>query len=143
MREITDYQAKLSPKSQHIDIIEVECETPLLINAYYTKDDYMYVDMDLGGVVIKLIPGQDIFTFSFARLEKTTLEYTVSVYNSKESPDITLTTSDGETIHVVGNTLQQGKIYLIPQSINVLNNAKSETRFIFKYGFSIINRIFH
>ena len=137
MREITDYQAKLSTKSQHIDIIEVECETPLLINAYYTKDDYMYVDMDLGGVVIKLIPGQEFFTFSFARLEKTTLEYTVSVYNSKESPDITLTTSDGETIHVVGNTLQQGKIYLIPQSINVLNNAKSETRFIFKYGFGV------
>ena len=137
MKEITDYQSKLSEKSQHIDIIEVECETPLLINAYYTKDDYYYVDMDLGGVVIKLIPGQDIFTFSFKILEKTTLEYTVSLYNSKESPDVTLSTSDGETIHIFGNVLQQGKMYSIPQSITVLNNVKTATRFIFKFGFGV------
>ena len=41
------------------------------------------------------------------------------------------------SVKQVYNWIEQGKIYLIPQSINVLNNAKSETRFIFKYGFGV------
>ena len=140
MSIITDFKAELPEKSQHIDIIEVECETPLLINAYYTKDDFYYVDVDKGGVVMKLIPGQNSYSFSLKRYDLTTLEYTVSLFNPKESPDVTLSFYDGSTPHhFTGNSLQTGVLLSIPERVNILNNGKSETRVIFKYGLGVDN----
>jgi hypothetical protein len=35
MVEIKDYFATIPERSQHIDIVEIRCATPLLVNAYY------------------------------------------------------------------------------------------------------------
>ena len=48
-----------------------------------------------------------------------------------------LTFSDGTVHHVLGNILQKGTILNIPRKVTILNNCKSETRFIFKFGLSV------
>ena len=137
MSDINDFKAELPSKSQHIDIIEVTCETPLLINAYYTKDDFFYTDIEKGGVVLKLLPGQSSFNFSFKRYDLTTLEYTISLYNPTETPDVTLSFYDGTPHRFTGNSLQTGIILSIPETVTILNNCKSETRVIFKFGLAV------
>ena len=137
MSDINDFKAELPSKSQHIDIIEVTCETPLLINAYYTKDDFFYTDIEKGGVVLKLLPGQSSFNFSFKRYDLTTLEYTISLYNPTETPDVTLSFYDGTPHRFTGNSLQTGVILSIPETVTILNNCKSETRVIFKFGLAV------
>ena len=39
MTDINDYQIILQEKSQHIDIVEFECNTPLLANIYYSNEN--------------------------------------------------------------------------------------------------------
>jgi len=125
MKDIIDFKAELPSKSQHIDIIEIECETPLLINAYYTKDNYIYTDIDRGQVVLKMLPSQSNFVFSFKTYNMTTLEYTISLYNPTESPDVTASFSDGTQHHITGNSLQTGVLMHVPESVNIINNCKS------------------
>ena len=137
MVQIEDFKAELPSKSQHIDIIEVTCETPLLMNAYYTKDDFIYVDIEKGGVVIKSLSSQSSFDFSLKEYELSSMEYTISLYNPKESPDITVSFPDGTQHRFTGNSLQQGTIMHIPDKVKVINNLKTETRFIFKFGLSV------
>ena len=137
MKEIVDFYADLPSKPQHIDIIEVECETPLLMNAYYTADDYIYTDIDRGQVVIKMLAGKNNFNFAFKTLNRTKLEYTISVYNSIEAPDITASFSDGTQHQITRNSLETGEMFRVPQSVNIINNGNSETRFIFKFGLGV------
>ena len=137
MKEIINFQADLPSKSQHIDIIEVECETPLLMNAYYTKDDYIFTDVDKGHVVIKMLPPQSNFMFSFKTYNTSFFQYTISIYNPTKSGDITLSFSEGTQHHITRNALEIGALYGVPQSVNIINNGKSETRFIFKFGLDV------
>ena len=139
MTDIKNFTAELPTKSQHIDIIEILCETPLLINAYYTKDfnDSNYYDVEKGGVVIKSLPRKSYFSFSLKSYDLNIFEYTISLYNPIDSPDVFINFSDGTVHHVLGNTLQEGKVSNIPNKVTILNNCKSETRFIFKFGLSV------
>jgi hypothetical protein len=45
MTDINNYQTNLPEKSQHIDVIEIQCKSPLLLNAYYTYDNYPYTNV--------------------------------------------------------------------------------------------------
>ena len=137
MTDIKHFTAELPAKSQHIDIIEVQCETPLLMNAYYTQDSFFYADIEKGGVAIKLLPKQSSFAFSLKTYDVNIFEYTISLYNPEESPDVTITFSDGTVHRVTGNTLQVRTVPKIPQKVTIMNNCKSETRFIFKFGLSV------
>ena len=137
MKEITNFKADLPSKPQHIDIIEVECETPLLMNAYYTRDDYIFTDVDKGQVVIKMLPPQSNFQFSFKTYNSSLFQYTISIYNPTKSGDITLSFSEGTQHHVRRNALEIGALYGVPESVNIINEGKSETRFIFKFGLNV------
>ena len=138
MTDIKHFTAELPAKSQHIDIIEIQCETPLLMNAYYTKDNFAYVDIDKGGVVIKMIPGQSRTMFSLKEYNNTSrFEFTISLYNPNESPDVTVSFTDGTIHQYIGNSLQEGMMMHIPEGATVINNCKTETRFIFKFGLSV------
>ena len=137
MVEIEDFKAELPSKSQHIDIIEITCETPLIMNAYYTQDTFYYADIEKGGVVIKSLPSQSSFDFSFKEYELNSLEYSISLYNPIENPDVTVSFSDGTQHRFTGNSLMKGILMHIPKSAKVINNLKTETRFIFKFGLSV------
>ena len=138
MTEIVDFKAELPSKSQHIDVIEVTCATPLVMNAYYTKDDYFYADIERGGVVMKMLPAQSSFSFNFKKYtDQTIMDYTISLYNPTESPDVIVSFSDGTKHQFSGNSLQTGTVMNIPDRVSITNNVQSETRFIFKYGLPV------
>ena len=60
-----------------------------------------------------------------------------SLYNPNESPDVTVSFTDGTIHQYLGNSLQIGMIMHIPEGATVINNCKTETRFIFKFGLSV------
>ena len=84
MSEIYDYQADLEPRSQHIDIIEIECISPLLINAYYTYSKYQYQNLNQGEIVIKELLPNDNFKFTIEPQEENLFYYSLSLYNQEE-----------------------------------------------------------
>ena len=138
MTEIVDFKAELPAKSQHIDVIEVTCATPLLMNAYYTRDDLFYSDIERGGVVIKMLPAQSSFSFNFKKYDdQSTMDYTISLYNPTESPKVSVSFTDGTQHQFTGNSLQTGTVMNIPDRVTITNNVQSETRFIFKYGLPV------
>jgi hypothetical protein len=75
--------------------------------------------------------------FSLKEYNMSIFEFTVSLYNPNESPDITISFTDGTIHQYIGNSLQVGKIMHIPEGATILNNCKTETRFIFKFGLSV------
>ena len=139
MQSITDYRKILPSNSQHLDVIEIECSTPLLINVYYTKNNLFYADVEKGGVAIKLLDAQTSYEFSFKKYEgnDNVLDYSISIFNPVENPDITLTFSDGTQHQIKENSLQTGFLFSIPFKVRITNNGKTQTRFIFKSGYSV------
>jgi len=137
MTDIIDYQADLPEKSQHIDVIEIECKSPLLINAYYTYDDYSYVNVKKGEIVIKELPAQDSFRFTVNKEDIALFYYSMSLFNPTETPSVTVRFADGNEHYISENSVQTGFLMSTPDSITVINNCKSQTRFIFKIGFDV------
>ena len=58
MTNIWDYQIDLTQKSQHIDIIEITCSSPFLLNTYYNYDSYSYNNSKKGEISFKDLPIQ-------------------------------------------------------------------------------------
>ena len=137
MNEIYDYQVALETRSQHIDVIEIECISPLLMNAYYTDEEYQYQNVKQGEIVVKeLLPSTE-FKFTIEPQEEDLFYYSLSLYNSYEVPYVTMRFSDGTEHYISGNTLQERILTTIPSQITVINKAKSKTRFIFKIGLNV------
>ena len=137
MTPIYNYQTDLPEKSQHIDVIEIECLSPLLINAYYSYDSYEYHDLKQGEIVVKDLDPNSEFSFTLEPQEGYMFYYTLSLFNQVEVPYVTLRFSDGTEHYISGNTLQDGKLMSIPTEISIINKVKSKTRFIFKIGLNI------
>ena len=137
MTLIEDYQVILPYKSQHIDVIEIECITPLLINAYYTYDYYYYGYLSKGEVFIKSILAQSSYDFYFNTYDVNILEYSISTYNSIGISDTILTFSDDTQHEIKGNSIQTGLIQNTPNRVRVYNSGEYAIRFIFKYGYAV------
>ena len=139
MQTITDFRKILPANSQHIDVIEIECHSPLLINAYYTKESIFYADIEKGGVAIKVLSGKTNYDFSFKKYSgnENNFDYSISVYNPNDNPDVTLTFSDNTIHRIRGNSIQTGFILSIPQRVKMTNNIDDETRVIFKFGYGV------
>ena len=138
MTNIDNYQADLPEKSQHIDVIEIECNSPLLINAYYSYDEYEYEYIRQGEIVVKdLLPNSE-FKFSIEPQEGEDLfYYSLSLFNSVEVPYVTLRFSEGTEHYISGNTLQNGILMFIPTDVTIINKVNTKTRFIFKVGLNV------
>ena len=137
MTEIYDYQADLEERSQHIDIIEIECISPLLINAYYTYSNYKYQNVNQGEIVIKDILPDESFKFTIEPQDEDMFYYSVSLYNPVEEPTVTVRFSDGNEHIITGNTIQDGLILNVPSDITIINDVKTKTRLIFKFGLNV------
>ena len=137
MELIQNYKMILPTKSQHLDVIEIECGSPLLINAYYTKDSLFYADIEKGGVAIKLLNGHTTYDFTFKKYDVNILDYSISIFNAEENPDITLTFSDNTQHQMKGNSIQTGLLMHIPDRVRITNNVETPTRFIFKFGYGV------
>ena len=137
MTEITNYQAELPEKSQHIDVIEIQCKSPLLINAYYSYDSYVYNNVKEGEIVVKELQEYDSFSFTVSKGTSPIFFYSISLFNPTENPEVTVHFSNGVDHYISENSLQTGMVLSFPEKISVINNHKSKTRFIFKIGFGI------
>ena len=137
MTNIENYKIELPEKSQHIDIIEIECKSPLLLNAYYSYDEYNYNNVKEGEIVVKELPEQDSFSFTIEKGNSSCFYYSMTLFNPIETPDVTVHFSNGDEYYISENSLQTGMLMYIPEEITVINNCKSKTRFILKIGFGV------
>ena len=137
MIEINDYQITLSSKSQHIDIVEIECNTPLLANVYYNYEGQQFSGLQRGDIAIKNLNSHDSITISLDTSMTGILYYSISCFNSKENPDVTIKFDSSKVHEIKENALQIGFLLNTPQSISLINNGNTATRFIFKVGYGV------
>ena len=139
MVDIKDYQITLTSKSQHIDIVEIECTTPLLANIYYNSPDQEYNGLDRGDIAVKLLQPHNSISLTTDASLKGVCYYSISClnFNSDQNPDI-IVNFDASRVHQINeNSLSTGVLFYTPQSISIINNGDSATRFIFKMGYGV------
>ena len=136
MTTIYDYQTILSEKSQHIDVIEFECNTPLLINVYYTNKNQIYSGLRKGDIVVKNLGGGETFSFTIGSLSGL-FYYSISTFNVVENPDITIVYDNTNRQQIQENSLHSGFLLKTPYNIYIINNGYSSTRVIYKIGYGV------
>ena len=137
MVEISDYFTTIPESSTHIDIVEIQCNTPLLINAYYNTQNYNYGLISLGDVVVRNLNPKESFSFSLDNTIISTLYYSIQVYSPSKNPNIKITFSNGVYNSVNENSLKIGMLMGKIEDVSLTNNGDSLTRIIFKIGFSV------
>ena len=90
MEVIEDYKFTLKNKTQHIDVFEIECNTPLFANVYYNEKDQEFSDLTVGDVAIQYIDPKNTATIT---IDTTTISgifyYSISAFNPQGNPDLT------------------------------------------------------
>jgi hypothetical protein len=137
MVEIKDYQITLTSKSQHIDIVEIECNTPLLANVYYNSQGQVYSGLERGDIAVKLLEAHQSISLSVDTSMTGVFYYSVSCFNSKENPDMTIRFDTSRVHQINENSLSTGFLFYTPPSISIINNGDTATRFIFKLGYGV------
>ena len=137
MTDITDYKIDLPENAKHIDVIEITCNSPLLLNAYYSYDDYPYNYIKEGNIVVKQLSDYNSFSFNIEKGSSPLFFYSLSLFNPTENPEVIVRFSDGIEHYISENSLKTGMHMSIPEKVTIINIKKSNTRFIFKYGFGV------
>ncbi len=137
MTDIENYTIELPEKIQHIEVIEITCKTPLLINAYYTDDNYVFHDVKEGEIVVKQIPASKSFSFNVDKSTSNIFSFSLSLFNPVETPHVKIDYGNGKTQEFTGNSLQTSTLLFVVDDVTVINYCNSQTRFIFKIGISV------
>ena len=137
MEEIKDYTINLKTKEQHMDIIEIECNTPLLANVYYNYEGQIFSGMKLGDIAIQYLAPRDSITISLDNSVSGKFFYSVAAFNPSEKPDITFKFGNNKSHQIYENSVQSSFLYDVAENIDVINNGNSATRFIFKIGYGV------
>ena len=138
MEDINEYQLSLANKTNHIHIIEIECNSPLLLNVYLNYDDYFYYLLKNGNFVIKTLNPKESKSFTIDISQFRSFYYTLSLLNSIENPNIEISYSNiRQKDTFKENCLYYGQLSIIPEEITVTNNGGTATRFIYKIGYGV------
>ena len=137
MEEIYDYQFIIGSREQHIDIVEIECNTPLLANAYYNYEGQQFSGLELGDIAVKNLNSRESVTISLDTAMSGSLFYSISLFNPIENPNIIFKFGNDRQHEITQNALQTGIILIVPESVTVINNGDTPTRFIFKIGYGV------
>jgi len=137
MTDINDYQVILQEKSQHIDVVEFECNTPLMANIYYSYENQAFNELKRGDIAVKNLASRESATITLDPSVAGTFYYSVSLFNPKENPDITVNFDSTKAHQINENSLQIGLLFKTPENIYIVNNGNSATRFIFKIGYRV------
>ena len=137
MEDISDMQITLGRQTQHTDIVEIECQTPLLINAYYNAENTEFLDLKKGNIAIKTLPALGSVTITLDPSLSGALYCSLSTYNSNGNPDMTIDYGNGSSETLQGNTLKLSILYSVPSSISITNNGNTASRFVFKLGYGV------
>ena len=135
--DINDMEITLGQNSHHIDVVEIQCQTPLLINAYYTKTDEQYLDLKKGNIAIKSVPAKYTALLTLDPNISGILYCSISLYNPKGQPDMTFYYGTGFNENFQENSLKLSILYANPKTISIINNGNSTTRFIIKIGYGV------
>ena len=136
MTEITDYTFTLSEKSQHIDVLEIECTTPLLTNIYYNYKGQVFSGLGRGDIVVKNLGPRETFSFTLVSGARN-FYYSISTFNPKENPDLTFRFDNVQLHQIIENSLTSNFLLSMPYRVSVENNKNTDTRFIFKIGYGV------
>ena len=137
MVDINNLQITLGQNYQHADVVEIQCQTPLLVNAYYNTPNEEYLDLKKGNVAIKTLSPSENILITLDPLISGMLYCSISLFNPNEDPDMTFYYGTGYTQNLKGNLLKLTTLYTSPSTISVINNGNSNTRFILKIGYGI------
>ena len=137
MTEIKNMQVTLGANSQHIDVVEIECKTPLLINAYYNTPDEQYLDLNKGEVAVKIVPAKQSISFSLDPYLSGSVYTTVALYNPYGDADVTINYGTTLSDRMIGNSVKVNILLSNPKSISAINNGNTDTRVIVKIGFGV------
>ena len=137
MVEVDNFEISLADKTTHVDIIEIECNTPLLANVYYHYDNFGYYYLRNGNFVIKSLQPQESKSFTIDISQFRLFYYSISLFNPTENPNIRVTYKDmGEKIYNE-NALFSGYLVNAPEEVTIINDGDSPTRFIYKIGYGV------
>ena len=125
----------------HIDVFEVKCKTPLLINIYYSDPNSPNkYNLKQGDISILTLKPNTKETLSLIKdISGQRFLYSFNVHKSNDSPNITIEYDDKES-----QTIQQNGIYIRNTTDNYRSIALSNkqltsenTTVIFKFGYNI------
>ena len=136
METVNDYQFTLARKSQHIDVVEIECGTPLLTNIYYNYEGQEFTGLNRGDIVVKNLTPGETFIFYLVSSNKN-FYYSISTFNLEENPDVTLSFDDVKADQIMENSVKLGVLFKTPYKVTVVNNKRTKTRIIFKIGYGV------
>ena len=137
MEDLNDYTINLDTQEQHIDIIEIQCNTPLLANVYYNYENQIFSGLNLGDIAIQYLGPSKSTTISLDTSIEGEFYYSVAAFNPKERPDIIFKFGNSKVHEVHENSVQSSFLYNVANSIDVINNGNSATRFILKIGYGV------
>ena len=137
MLDISDYQITLPKNEKHIDIVEIICNTPLLLNAYYNYENQEFSGLERGDIVVKNLEAKKSVKITMDNALSGTFYFSISLFNPKENPDISFNFGNKTTHTIKENALQTGFLLSTPDNIAIVNNGNSNTRFIFKIGYDV------
>ena len=141
MTDLEDMQITLGEISQHIDVIEIECKTPLLANAFYNKPNEEYKELSNGNIAIKTLDANGTFSIGVDPYLSGVQFVEVSLYNRRGNADISVRYGSSNPERLVGNVMKMHLLTSNPKTISISNNnhytAHSKTRVIVKLGFGV------
>ena len=137
MVDIDNYEISLANKTTHVDIIEIECNSPLLANAYYHFDNFGYYFLKNGNFVIKTLKPQESKSFTIDTSQFRLFYYSISLFNPIQNPDIRIIYKNIGEEKYNENALFSGFLVKAPENITVINNGNTPTRFIYKIGYGV------
>ena len=137
MEDLEDMQITLTNNPHHIDVVEIECKTPLLANAYYNKPNEEYLELNKGCVAIKTLSEGGNFAIGVDPYLDGGEFVAISTYNSRGNVDCDVKYGDANPDKMFGNTMKAQILTVNPKTINIKNNNKrSKVRVIVKLGLS-------
>ena len=145
MEEISGNEYYINQPESHIDIIEVKCIIPTLLNVYYADNENPFITGIGPGdtSIVNLGPSESTqLELQTGVKPGYTLIYSFNILSEYDEPNIRINFPSGEPI-----TAKENGIYIMNTTenfdkINIQNNklaGNSQTRIIFKYGYEIDN----
>ena len=140
MTDLEDMQITLGPLTQHIDVVEIECKTPLLANAFYNKPNEEYPELSKGNIAIKTLERKGSVTIGVDPYLAGGEFVEVSLYNSRGNADCNVKYGSANPERLVGNVMKMHVLVINPKTITISNNLDqpfSKVRVIVKLGFGV------
>jgi hypothetical protein len=132
----------ISEQKYHIDVLEVTCTTPLLLNVYYTDAAApKKTNLDQGDISLISIPAgrSDSLSFKMGLIGEFIYSFTILRENDLK-PNILVSFNEDEELRITTNGITikpSNENYPLIIIYNKILSGSDETKVIFKFGYNI------